>query len=341
MENCDKNITNVDEDAMLSWVPWFLVLIFVPLITGSGIFWNSAFIFVVYRVKSMRTITNIFLVNLAIADSSLLVVASSQYIVSYVNAPSYRDGFSLYSVAGCTLSNFLVYLCYYASVWTITLVSIERYLAVCRPIWYNNIKNNRRAIPLICTAWVVSLLFASFTTPYMTVLDYCVISRDDNSIVERKPTCRRHCKWCDATIYSTDLLYFLISLLTNIISFGFIVRNLKAKLLMKQSNHVRDSVAKMLIINGIVFFVCLTPFSFLNVVNLCETFEVILFSEPTITLLSWISRVFFLFNSAINPIVYNVTNSMYRAAFKQTFNFRRKLAGITKCDEDFNNESSP
>ena len=192
---------------------------------------------------------------------------------------------------------------------------------------------------MICTVWIASLLFASFTIPYMTVLEYCVISLDGNSIVERNPTCIRNCKWCNVIVYSADLLHFLVSLLTNIVLFGLIVKNLKAKLSKEKSNHVRISVIKMLIINGIVFFICHTPYSILNVVNLYETFELFPFaSEPSITLLSWISRAFFLLNSAINPIVYNSTNSMYRAAFKQTFNFRRKSAVTTKGNEDVNND---
>ena len=316
---------------MVSWTSWFLVFIFVPLVTVFGTFWNSAFIFVVYRVKTMRTITNIFLVNLAVADSSLLIVAFSQYIGSYNNSSALN--FSFYSVAGCTLPNFLVYLCYYASVWTITLVSIERYLAVCRPVWYRRINDKGRAFPTICAAWIVSVLFSSFTMPYTTVLEYCIVSLDDNLIVERKPTCSRNCKWCDVTLHSTDLLQFLISLLANIILFSLIVRSLNAKLSMKKSNHVRNSVIKMLIINGIIFFICLTPFSILNVVNLCNAFGLVSFSTPFITLLYWIGRVFFLLNSAMNPIVYNITNPVYRAAFKQTFNFHRKFE-IVKWDQD-------
>ena len=343
MEDCDKNITNktnVDEDAIVSWMSWFLVLIFVPMITGCGIFWNSAFMFVVYRVKTMRTITNIFLVNLAVADLSVLVVASSQYIGSHINSSAHSHDFSFYSVVGCTLPDFLIYTCYYTSLWTITLVGIERYLAVCRPVWYRHMRDNGRAIRMICIAWVVSTLFASITIPYTTV-KYRFISID--GIVEQKPSCCRACKWCKITIYTTDLLQFFISLLINIVLFSLIVRGLNSNLSMKKPNHVRNSVAKMLIINGIVFFVCLTPFSIINVVNLCKIFELLPSEESStfITLFYWIGRVLFLLNSALNPVVYAFANPTYRAAFKKTFRFRRKkLTFIMKWDRDVANVSN-
>ena len=111
-----------------STIFWILILIFIPLVTAFGICSNFAFIFVVYRVEAMRTITNIFLVNLAIADSSLLIVAFAQYIGSYVYSPVYDFGFSFDNALafGCVTSNSLTYLCYYASLWTVTLVSVER-----------------------------------------------------------------------------------------------------------------------------------------------------------------------------------------------------------------------
>ena len=75
------------QDHQYSAISWciIIIVIFVPLITVFGVVSKFAFIFVVYRVEVMRTITNIFLVNLAIADSSLLVIAFAQYIGSYIS----------------------------------------------------------------------------------------------------------------------------------------------------------------------------------------------------------------------------------------------------------------
>ena len=61
------------------------------------------------------TITNIFLVNLAIADSYLLVTVFAQYIGSYANSPVYDLEFSFGTVFGCVTANFLIYLCHYTS----------------------------------------------------------------------------------------------------------------------------------------------------------------------------------------------------------------------------------
>ena len=118
MEQCDVNHTS-DEliQDQYSTVSWSVILIFVPLVAAFGVSSNFAFIFVVYRIKSMRTVTNIFLVNLALADSSILVTAFARYIGSYVNSPVYDLGFSLGTVFGCVTANFLIYLCGYTSLY--------------------------------------------------------------------------------------------------------------------------------------------------------------------------------------------------------------------------------
>ena len=114
----------------------FVVILFVPLVTSFGIFSNCSFIFTVYRVRIMRNITNMYLVNLAITDSCLLIAAFSQYIGDYIVSPDYDLSFSFHTAFGCSVPSFLLYLCRYASWWTVTLVSLERDLAICQIFWH-------------------------------------------------------------------------------------------------------------------------------------------------------------------------------------------------------------
>ena len=330
MEQCDVNKTSVEAlEDQYSTVSWSAILIFVPLITAFGLLCNSAFIFVVYRVKAMHTITNVFLVNLAIADFSLLTVGLSQYIGSYANSPKYDLGFSFYTVFGCITPNFLIYLCYYASLWTVTLVSVERYLAVCHTIWHRHVKSTRRALRLVVVTWIISVLFAIPTIPKRYIQTICVFSSDiDDEIVELMPQCWHRCKSCIAVLYITDLLQFMIALIVSVVLYSLIVRRLtKSTKLHEVQRHKsqraahprRNTVARMLIVNTIIFFVCLTPFAIVNVYNLRYVFNLST-SDSIIKLpLRWVGRVLFLFNSALNPIVYNATNSKYRLAFQEVF----------------------
>ena len=334
MEQCFENKT-IDEALRFqySMISWILILIFIPLVIAFGICSNFAFIYVVYRIEAMRTITNIFLVNLAIADSSLLIVAFAKYIASYVNSPVYDFGFSFDNAYGCITSNFLMYLCYYASLWTVTLVSVERYLGICHSLWHMSIRSTRRTVYLVLASWLVSALFASPIIPHaIRVKQNCVISLDTHEILERIPVCVWECESCKIVLYSTDLIQFLAALIVNIVLYSLIVRQLTKTAILNEgmelrSNNVkegghsrrRNTVARMLVVHCIVFFTCLMPFSVNNVDNLAYYFGWFKTSDIMETTVAWIARVLFLLNSTLNSLIYNATNPRYRSAFKEAF----------------------
>ena len=339
MEKCTLN-TSVDEQAFAKYssASWAFVVVFVPLIATFGVVCNLAFMFVVYRVKSMRNITNIYLVNLAIADLSLLLVAVWQYIGDYVVSPVYDLQFSFSSTFSCFMPNFLIYLCYYASLWTVTIVSIERYLATCHPFWHRRVNTKSRAIHSLIAVWLVSLLFAGFAILRYSIT-ICVIS-SDQEIIKSIPYCESYCIWCKLALYITDVLQFLIALIINIVMYILIVIKLLKKTLPSDdtvTNHVtaahrktRNAAAKMIIITGAVFFICLFPFTLVNIDLVMRRFEYDLFNAHYNNI-AWTGRVLFLVNSAVNSLIYNATNPRYRSAFRSALLFlKQKKPGKEK-----------
>ena len=347
MAHCDTNYTFYESiEISYSVISGVAVLIFVPLVTIFGVMSNCAFIYVVYHVQTMRNTINIFLVNLAVADSSLLIAAFLEYTINLVNAPGY-DITSSQSVAGCVIPGFLTYFCYYASLWTMILISIERYLAICHPITYKYMRGKGRAIRAVCATWFIAFVFAILTVPYTTTETICLssYSPDDDKINEQYSMCTRDCKMCDLAVHATDLLQFVVAFFSNLVLYTLTVRGLLksvitgAKALNRKQRKTRAdhriSVAKMIIVNGIVFFICITPFS---VVNLDE---IGLFSinEKDINTFAWIARFLFLLNAALNPIIYNATNSTYRSAFRETFGRKKNKVVRKEVNEDIQRDT--
>ncbi len=335
MAQCDKNLTFEELSAWeYTKSARVFVTVFVPFVVLFGVVSNCAFIFAVYRVKFMRTITNIYLVNLAIADSSLLIAAIVQYLGSYIICPEYDLRFSFYSSFGCSVPNFLIYLCYYASLWTVTLVTMERYLAICHTFWHRIISDTRRAMKMVISVWIVSILFALFAAPYKRVT-LCGLDGDNGfEVFFSAPFCEFTCVWCSGALFFTDLIQFVFTLVVNFVMYTLIIIQVgkavvpmnkdKNDMQANQRIQTRNSVARMLIITGILFFICLTPFSVANVESVFKHFNSSVFNERMVVLLSWIGRVLFLINSAVNPLVYNASNPKYRLAFLQAFGCQRQ-----------------
>ena len=103
--------------------------IVMPCILAVGLIGNTTFLLTVTRVKTMRNVTNCYLVNLAIADMLFLAMASGEKFYRYVaiGVPSYGD---VFGTTGCLIIYAGVFLPFFASLMTVTIVSLERYYAI-------------------------------------------------------------------------------------------------------------------------------------------------------------------------------------------------------------------
>ena len=99
---------------------------------------------------------------------------------------------------------------------------------------------------------------------------------------------------------------------------------------------VRNNIARMLILNGTVFFLCLLPFRIIQLDNISillrgRSFPLYAFGD----IFAWVGRVTTLLNSAVNPFLYNVSNAKYRASFLEAFTFRKSKKSYENDGRNF------
>ncbi|XP_030852858.1 thyrotropin-releasing hormone receptor-like [Strongylocentrotus purpuratus] len=78
---------------------------------------------------------------------------------------------------------------------------------------------------------------------------------------------------------------------------------------------MRDRVSRMLIANGTMFFLCLAPFELTSLWAMVTNDTFLETGRPW----TQFCRVMMYLNSAVNPIIYNITNPRYRQAFMRAF----------------------
>nr|QVK45668.1 G protein-coupled receptor [Proales similis] len=131
---------------------WALSLLVVPALT---IFGNILVVLAVYKEKSLRNVTNFFVVSLAIAD---LTVASAvmPFAVYYEVTQHWHmsnmlcDAWVATDVMAST-----------ASILNLVAIAVDRYIAVTQPIKYARHKNSNRVYVMIGLVWFTSMAIAS------------------------------------------------------------------------------------------------------------------------------------------------------------------------------------
>ncbi|GFS82439.1 pyrokinin-1 receptor [Nephila pilipes] len=139
-------------DSLSSVIPMTVIYV-VILITG--LFGNICTCVVIIRNKHMRTVTNYYLFSLAVSDLLLLIVGLPQELYLLWNKYPY-----VFGEAFCIIRGYTAEMSTYASILTITLFTLERYLAICHPLRTHTMSKLSRAIYMIIGVWIFSLLCA-------------------------------------------------------------------------------------------------------------------------------------------------------------------------------------
>ena len=306
-----------------------LLSVFFPCILLFGITGNIAFLFVLVRVPWMKTSTNVFLASIAVADTVFLLVGIGEKLLRYHASPVVGDQSILMSSTGCVLLYFIIDVTYFTSIFLVTFVSYERYLAVCEPIKFRLvICRKNRTIRNVIVAWILGISFACMTIPgrkvYMTV---CVLWPEKQEFALYPQTIGL----CTATSISAanavngvQTTPFFIALFLNTILYIQIVRGLSPKDGPSQTcstskQNIRNKVAIMLVITGVIFFLCLAPFETMSLLQMLSGYFNLSLDSDNIHNLVQICRVLMYTNSATNSVVYILASSQYRLAFREVF----------------------
>lgn len=312
-------------------------VIFILILDVCG---NCLVIGAILRYRRLRTITNYFIISLAVSD--LLIAALSM---------PFRIHHTLRSLnwdLGGTICEFWVFvdlLCSCASITNLSLISIDRFLALTFPLSYRSIMTKCRAIAAIAFVWGYSGLLASlsfmnwsadaFTSAigeckkndryYYTfaitagfflpliilVINYSMVFKVAFTQAKKLQQLKSASSMEPAEISDVDISS---DPRPSVISIGRVERK-------RRKSIVRELKAtKTLAIVIGTFIVCWLPFFIIMfVVQFCDRCLVKI--HPTATQFVAIVFVYVLplLNSAVNPIIYSSFNSDFRSAFKDIF----------------------
>ncbi|XP_065108699.1 somatostatin receptor type 5 isoform X1 [Paramisgurnus dabryanus] len=272
------------------------LVVFVLGLTG-----NSLAIFVVLRYTKMKTVTNMYILNLAVADE--LYILGLPFLTTH-NVLSYWP-----------FGNFLCHIVMWAdsisqftSTFCLTVMSIDRYMAVVHPIRSARWRRPSVAKVINSMVWALSCVLT------LPVIIYSDVQPGFNTCNMSWP--EPHDVWSTAFILYTAILGFFCPLLVICLCYLLIVvkvKSVRARAGLSKRRRSEKKVTRMVVIIVVVFVLCWLPFFILNIVNLIQTLP----ENSIMTGVYFFSVILTYVNSCANPLLYGFLSDNFKQSFQK------------------------
>ncbi|KAJ8409942.1 hypothetical protein AAFF_G00209830, partial [Aldrovandia affinis] len=132
-------------------------ILLYSLIFLLSVFGNLLIIVVLMVNKRMRTVTNSFLMSLAVSDLMMAV-----FCMPFNLIPNLLGDF-IFGVAMCKIITYFMGISVSISTFSLVAIAIERYSAICNPLKSRAWQTRSHAYRVITATWILSLIIM---TPY-------------------------------------------------------------------------------------------------------------------------------------------------------------------------------
>ncbi|KAG8183139.1 hypothetical protein JTE90_029497 [Oedothorax gibbosus] len=302
----------------LLWTLLFAVMIMVAILGNVIVMW------IIVAHRRMRTVTNLFLLNLAIADF-LLASGNATFNFIFMLNSHWPFGETF-----CVVSNFVANLTVSTSVFTILALSLDRYVAVAHPLRPRMTKTV--AYSIILSVWTLSSLLSLPSLLYATTITYkygdetqrtlCLLVWPDGLGTGLGTSDLDH-------IYNIVFLVvtYVIPMICMAFTYTWIGCILCGSKVIGESSGPQNNVIKskqrvvhMLVAIMLLFAICWLPYHIYFLYTYYNS-DVIHadFIQHVYLAIYWLAMS----NSCYNPIVYYVMNSRFRGYFQDVMCLNR------------------
>ncbi|XP_006816690.1 uncharacterized protein LOC102809218 [Saccoglossus kowalevskii] len=285
-----------------------VLFIFYTVSYTVALLGNLAFLSVVIKVKSMRTMPNFFFINLSMADTLFMTyyvlhLMSQRLNIQPLKEIHYKGGHSITDVAFCV------------SMLTVALASLNRYIAICHPF-----KAERLRLQSISRI-VVSIAFCWLYGIAVGVFDVLIYTY--SSSIQLK-------------LFSILLILLSVSIVASIcivlMSYILIAR----RMIVSKPSYIPTTVhihtsciseeSQVLLLCAsitVVFFISCFPLATLYIVTtITQVLGFVPLPRKKIACLAFVAKLMVPLHFALNPILYNIGSKNHRTAFRKVWSPR-------------------
>ncbi|KAI3356999.1 hypothetical protein L3Q82_003632 [Scortum barcoo] len=290
---------------------YVILPVIYSVICAVGLTGNTAVIYVILKAPKMKTVTNMFILNLAIADDLFTLVLP-------INIAEHLLHYWPFGEVLCKVILSIDHYNIFSSIYFLTVMSIDRYLVVLATVRSKRMpyRTYRAAKIISLCVWILVILivmpFTVFAGVYVNPNDgrkSCVLSFPSPESL-----------WFKASRIYTLILGFAIPVSTICILYTMMLYKLRNMRLNSNAKALDKAKKKVTIMVFIVLAVCLfcwTPFHLSTIVALTTDLR----TTPLLIGISYFITSLSYANSCLNPFLYAFLDDSFRKAFKKMLEF--------------------
>ncbi|XP_047671823.1 tachykinin receptor 3-like [Tachysurus fulvidraco] len=303
--NVTRNWTN-----QFAQPPWRVALWSVAYssILTVAVFGNLVVMWIIVAHRRMRTVTNYFLLNLAFSDASM---AAFNTLINFIYA---AHGDWYFGEAYCKFHNFFPVTSVFASIYSMTAISVDRYMAIIHPL-KPRLSATATKVVIVCI-WVLAVVLAFPLCFYSTIRS-----------LPRRTIC--YVAWPrpaeDSLMYHAivSVLVYMLPLVVIGIAYTIIGVTLWGSEIPGDSSdnyhgqlRAKRKVVKMMIVVVVTFALCWLPYHiYFIVTGLNKQLNKRKSIQQVYLSVMWLAMS----STMYNPIIYCCLNNRFRAGFKRAF----------------------
>uniref|UniRef100_A0A8C1Z0S7 G-protein coupled receptors family 1 profile domain-containing protein n=1 Tax=Cyprinus carpio TaxID=7962 RepID=A0A8C1Z0S7_CYPCA len=290
-----------------------LVFYYLTLILGVP---GNAFVMYVAGLKMKRTVNTVGFLNLAIADFFCCLLT-----LYYVTKSAF--GYWPYGSIMCKILPFIMFITMFASVFTLNLISLDRFVQVITPVWAQNHRSLFIARLSCATAWILASILS---LPFMVLATFYTKNNETYCLYHQLD--EYHFKLFGRFSIIRFVFGFLVPLICITTCYGFIARKLGR-------SHIHSGRAFRIMFAVIVaFFLCWMPYHIIDLIIMYGKKSSSSVAEAVYPLA--VSLAYF--NSCLNPILYVFMGQDFKSNVK--LSLRRVFERVFSEEETQTSQST-
>ncbi|XP_046700462.1 LOW QUALITY PROTEIN: opioid receptor, delta 1a [Silurus meridionalis] len=275
------------------------------IICVVGLLGNILVMYGVVRYTKMKTATNIYIFNLALADAlatSTLPFQSAKYLMN-----TWPFGEPL-----CKLIIAIDYYNMFTSIFTLTMMSVDRYIAVCHPVRALEFRTPVKAKFINVCVWILS---SAIGVPIMIMAVTKVTEQGKTVCTLKFPDPDWY--WDTVTKICVFIFAFVVPVLVITICYGLMILRLRSVRLLsgsKEKDRNMRRITRMVLVVVAAFIICWTP---IHIFIIIKTLVEIDQRNPFV-IASWHLCIALGYtNSSLNPILYAFLDENFKRCFRE------------------------